>query len=49
MKTIRAKQAEVHFAYFVHYDQHVIIAKHLTSRKVIFECDVFVAAVVTPQ
>ena len=27
MKTIRAKQAKVHFAYFVQRDQHEIIAK----------------------
>ena len=31
MKTIRAKQAKVHFAYLVQRDQHgIIIAKHLT-------------------
>ena len=30
MKTIRAKQAKVHFAYFVQRDHHGIIAKHLT-------------------
>ena len=29
MKTIRAKQAKVHFAYFVQRDQHGIISKHL--------------------
>ena len=31
MKTIRAKQAKVHLAYFVRRDQHGIIAKHLTN------------------
>ena len=36
MKTIRAKQAKVHFAYFVQRDQRGIIAKHLTYRKVLF-------------
>ena len=30
MKTIRAKQAKVYFAYFVRRDEHGIIAKHLT-------------------
>ena len=30
MKTIRAKQAEVHSAFFVQHDQHRIIAKDLT-------------------
>ena len=30
MKTIRAKQAEVHSAYFVQGDQQGIIAKDLT-------------------
>ena len=30
MKTVRAKQAKVHFAYFVQSDQHEIIAKYLT-------------------
>ena len=30
MKTIRAKQAKVYFAYFVGRDEHGIIAKHLT-------------------
>ena len=36
MKTIRTKQATVQFAYFVQRDQHGIIAKELTSRKVQF-------------
>ena len=39
MKTIRAKQAKVHSAYFVQRDQHGIIAKDLT-------CDVFIAVAV---
>ena len=30
VKTIRAKQARVHFAYFVRRDQHGVIAKPLT-------------------
>ena len=30
MKNICAKQAKVHFAYFVQHNQHRIIAKHLT-------------------
>ena len=30
MKTIRAKQAKVHVAYFVRRDLHGIIAKHLS-------------------
>ena len=30
MKTIRAKQAKVHSAYFVERDQHGIIAEDLT-------------------
>ena len=30
MKTIRAKQAKVHFGYFVQRDQHEIIARDLT-------------------
>ena len=30
MKTIRAKQAKVQFAYFVQRDQHRIIEKDLT-------------------
>ena len=30
MKTIRAKQAKVKFAYFVQRDQHEIIVKKLT-------------------
>jgi len=30
MKTTRAKQAKVHFAYFVQRDQHGIIARDLT-------------------
>ena len=34
MKTIRAKQAKVHLAYFVQRDEHGIIAKGFTSRKV---------------
>ena len=36
MITIRAKQAKVHLAYFVQRDQHGVIAKHLTQRKVLF-------------
>ena len=32
MKTIRAKQAKVHFVYFVQRDQHGVIAKDLTSQ-----------------
>ena len=36
MKTIRAKQATVQFAYFVQREQLGIIAKHLTFRKVLF-------------
>ena len=35
MKTIRAKQARVHFGYFVQSDQFGIITKHLTQRKVL--------------
>ena len=30
MKNLRAKQANVHFAYFMQRDQYGIIAKHLT-------------------
>ena len=44
MKTIRAKQAKEHFAFFVQRDEHVIIAKHLTYLKVLLRSDVFVAA-----
>ena len=36
MKTIRVKQAKVHFAYFVQRYQHSIIANCLTQRKVPF-------------
>ena len=36
MPAIRAKQAKVHFAYFVRRDQHGVIGKHLTWRKVLF-------------
>ena len=36
MKSIRAKQAEVHPAYFGQRDQHGIIARDLTYRKVQF-------------
>ena len=36
MKAICAKQAKVHFAYLVQRDQHGIIAKQLTLRKVLF-------------
>ena len=36
MKSIRAKQAKVHPAYFVQRDQHGIIARDLTYRKVQF-------------
>ena len=36
MKTIRAKQAKVYFAYFVQRDQDGIISRHLTLRKVLF-------------
>ena len=36
MKTIRAKQAEVHSAYFVQRYQLRIIVKHLTEHKVRF-------------
>ena len=32
MKTIRAKQAKVHSAYFVQHDKHRITAKDLTER-----------------
>ena len=39
MKTIRAKQAKVYFAYFVLRDQRGIITKHLF-------CDVFVVAAI---
>ena len=35
MKTIRAKQAEVHSAYFVQGDQHGIIAKDLTQSSIL--------------
>ena len=35
MKTIRAKQAKVHVAFFVQRDQLGIIAKHLTQSKVL--------------
>lgn len=37
MKTIRFRQAKVHFAYFVQRDQYGIVAKHLTDNKVYFE------------
>ena len=43
-KTIRTKQTKVHFGYLVQRDQHGIIATHFTKRKVLFYCDVFVAA-----
>ena len=46
MKTICAKNAKVQFAYFVQRDQHGIIAKELTQRKVEFLCDVLVAVAV---
>ena len=36
MKTIRTKPGKVQFAYFVQRDQHGIIAKDVTERKVIF-------------
>ena len=36
MKTIRAKQAKVQFAYSVQREQHGIIAIHLTQSKVLF-------------
>ena len=36
MKTIRTKLGKVQFAYFVQRDQHGIIAKDVTERKVIF-------------
>ena len=36
IKTIRAKQAKVHFAYFVHRDHLGIVAKHLTNAKFYF-------------
>ena len=42
MKTIRTKQAKVHFAYFVQHEQHGLIAKDLTYHKAQFQCDVFV-------
>ena len=35
MKTIRAKQAKVHSAYFVQRDQHGIIAKDLTQSSIL--------------
>ena len=35
MKTIRAKQAKVHSAYFVRRDQHGIIAKDLTQSSIL--------------
>ena len=34
MKTIRAKQAKVRFAYFAQRDQQKIIAKHLTQSSI---------------
>ena len=37
MKAIRAKQAKVHFAYFIQRDQLRIIAKYLTWRKDLFK------------
>lgn len=37
MKTIRVRQAKVHFAYFVQRDQNGIVAKHLTDNKAYFE------------
>ena len=43
MKAIHTKQAKVHFAHFV---QYVIIVKFLTSCKVLFKCDSFVAAAI---
>jgi len=43
MKAIRTKQAKVQFAYLVQRDQHGIIAKDLTLRKVQFYFDVFIA------
>ena len=37
METVRAKkQVKVYFTYFVQRDQHGVIAKHLTQRKVQF-------------
>ena len=36
MKTIRVKKAKVDFVYFLQRDQHGLIAKHLTWRKVQF-------------
>ena len=48
-KTIRAKQAKVRIVYFVHCDEHGMIAKHLTERKVLFYFDtIAVAAIVAP-
>ena len=46
MKTIRAKHAKEHFAYFVQHDHHGIVAEHLTQRKVLFRSDLFVAEAV---
>ena len=45
-KTIRAKKAKVHFAYFVQGDQGGKVAKHFTDCEVLFEWDVFIAAAV---
>ena len=36
MKTVRAKEAKVHFAYFVQRDQQGVIAKDLTNTKFYF-------------
>ena len=36
MKTIRAKQAKVHFASFVQRDQLGLIAKHFTYGELLF-------------
>ena len=36
MKTIHAKQPNVHFAYFVLRDQHEIIVKHLPNAEFYF-------------
>ena len=46
MKTICAKQAKVHSAYFVQRDQHGIIPKDLTQSLISVYCDTFLAVAV---
>ena len=46
MKSIRAKDANVQFLYFVQRDQHEAIEQHLTKRRGLFQLNAFVAVVV---